>query len=395
MKKKLQVFVSSTYTDLIEERQAAVEAILSAGHIPAGMELFTAGDESQLNVIEKWIDESDIYLLILGGRYGSIEPKSGKSYIQLEYEYAVKTKKPYFSIITKESALDEKVKKLDKKVLELENPQKYKEFYSIVTSKMCSFFEDTKDIKIAIHNKMLEYAGREDLYGWVCGKDIKGSEHYAEEILRLVNENKQLKIKNDILEGKIREHGIQPKSNISKGKRIGKTLQEDNFQVRVNRVLKLIGAEEQGAYLRESFSWVRNEKEYTINEPEGNFEYYCTFLPNKRNAKGEELDDRSIDYLLVVSIDRISSNNLEGELADIRLMVEEQKKVGGNMRYKYVLASRQITDEMEAKYVECFNLILTKAGIRNKSLFSIEIWNDKNLSAIEEKLGLGMGEMLS
>lgn len=56
MNKKLQVFVSSTYTDLIEERQAAVEAILDAGHIPAGMELFKAGNESQLKTIYKWID---------------------------------------------------------------------------------------------------------------------------------------------------------------------------------------------------------------------------------------------------------------------------------------------------------------------------------------------------
>jgi uncharacterized protein DUF4062 len=55
-KKKLQVFISSTFTDLKQERQAAVEAILTAGHIPAGMELFTAGDESQMNVIKHWID---------------------------------------------------------------------------------------------------------------------------------------------------------------------------------------------------------------------------------------------------------------------------------------------------------------------------------------------------
>ncbi|MDY3552411.1 DUF4062 domain-containing protein [Gemmata sp. JC717] len=96
MNKKLQVFVSSTYTDLIEERQAAVQAILSAGHIPAGMELFTAGDEEQLKVIYRWIDESDVYLLIVGGRYGSVEPKSGKSYTQLEYEYAVKKNKKSF-----------------------------------------------------------------------------------------------------------------------------------------------------------------------------------------------------------------------------------------------------------------------------------------------------------
>lgn len=78
MKKKLQVFISSTYTDMLVERQGAVEAILRAGHIPAGMELFAAGDESQLETILRWIDDSDVFMLILGGRYGSIEPKSKK-----------------------------------------------------------------------------------------------------------------------------------------------------------------------------------------------------------------------------------------------------------------------------------------------------------------------------
>lgn len=87
MDKKLQVFVSSTYEDLKKERQAAVEAILDAGHIPAGMELFKAG-KSQMRTIQKWIDGSDVYMLILGGRYGSIEEESGLSYTELEYRYA-------------------------------------------------------------------------------------------------------------------------------------------------------------------------------------------------------------------------------------------------------------------------------------------------------------------
>ena len=104
MNKKLQVFVSSTYTDLIEERQAAVQAILDAGHIPAGMELFKAGDKSQLETIYKWIDDCDIFMLIMGGRYGSIEETSGKSYTQLEYEYVL-DKKPFFSIVLKKSFL--------------------------------------------------------------------------------------------------------------------------------------------------------------------------------------------------------------------------------------------------------------------------------------------------
>lgn len=53
-RKKLQVFVSSTYNDLTHERQAAVEAILLAQHIPAGMELFAAGNPAGtcLNEIE-------------------------------------------------------------------------------------------------------------------------------------------------------------------------------------------------------------------------------------------------------------------------------------------------------------------------------------------------------
>lgn len=104
MNKKLQVFVSSTYTDLIEERQAAVQAILDAGHIPAGMELFKAG-KSQMQTIRKWIDESDVYMLILGGRYGSLEPVSSKSYTQLEYEYALSKNMPVFAIVLNDGFL--------------------------------------------------------------------------------------------------------------------------------------------------------------------------------------------------------------------------------------------------------------------------------------------------
>ena len=104
MNKKLQVFVSSTYTDLTEERQVAVQAILEAGHIPAGMELFKAG-KSQMKTIRKWIDESDVYMLILGGRYGSIEEESGLSYTELEYQYALSKNMPVFAIVLNESFL--------------------------------------------------------------------------------------------------------------------------------------------------------------------------------------------------------------------------------------------------------------------------------------------------
>ncbi|MCU5588899.1 DUF4062 domain-containing protein [Bacillus cereus] len=72
MQKKFKVFISLTFTDLEEDRQAAVQAVLNARHIPAGMEPFKAGDTSQKETIKKWIEESNVYMLILGGRYESI-----------------------------------------------------------------------------------------------------------------------------------------------------------------------------------------------------------------------------------------------------------------------------------------------------------------------------------
>ena len=56
MKKKIQVFISSTYKDLQDERQSAVEAVLSTNNIPAGMELFKAGNNSQWETIKRWIN---------------------------------------------------------------------------------------------------------------------------------------------------------------------------------------------------------------------------------------------------------------------------------------------------------------------------------------------------
>ncbi len=184
-KKKLQVFVSSTYTDLREERQAAVEAILTAGHIPAGMELFAAGDQSQMSVIKRWIDESDVYLLILGGRYGSIDLESGKSYIELEYEYAVAQNKPFFAVVIEEDHLEEKVKSAGSKVIERDNPRKLKEFRSQVLTRMIRSWRDPKDIKLAILETMSEFSRRDDLVGWIPGSEAFDTGAVAEEIARL------------------------------------------------------------------------------------------------------------------------------------------------------------------------------------------------------------------
>ena len=192
-KRKLQVFVSSTYNDLISERLTAMEAILAAGHIPAAMEQFSPGDETAWDKIQRWIDHSDCFMLILGGRYGSLEPKSGKSFVHLEYEYALKKCKPFFTLVIHRDALDQKVKAKGLHAAdERENPDLYKKFYKIVTAQHCNFWNDEKDIKITIMHKLPDWSEREDLVGWVRG-DEAASPEVTNELARLSRENSELR----------------------------------------------------------------------------------------------------------------------------------------------------------------------------------------------------------
>lgn len=90
MEKRYQVFVSSTYADLKEERQHVSQALMEMDCIPAGMELFPATDEEQWEFIKRIIDDCDYYLLIIGGRYGTTTDE-GISYTEKEYDYAVES----------------------------------------------------------------------------------------------------------------------------------------------------------------------------------------------------------------------------------------------------------------------------------------------------------------
>jgi Domain of unknown function (DUF4062) len=96
--KRYQVFVSSTFWDLKEERQAALRAVLELEHMPAGMELFAAGDDSAWELIKDVIDASDYYILIIGGRYGSLD-EAGIGFTEKEYDYAREKKKPVIPLL--------------------------------------------------------------------------------------------------------------------------------------------------------------------------------------------------------------------------------------------------------------------------------------------------------
>jgi hypothetical protein len=88
MDKRYQVFVSSTYADLKDERQKVIQTLMEMDCIPSGMELFPASDEEQFDFIKRIIDDCDYYLLIIGGRYGSTTAE-GISFTEKEFDYAI------------------------------------------------------------------------------------------------------------------------------------------------------------------------------------------------------------------------------------------------------------------------------------------------------------------
>lgn len=94
-----QVFVSSTYLDLREERQSVIQALLIAGCIPAGMELFPAGNDEKWRLIQRVINECDYYVLVIGGKYGSLDPTTELSYTEMEFDYAESIGKPVMAFL--------------------------------------------------------------------------------------------------------------------------------------------------------------------------------------------------------------------------------------------------------------------------------------------------------
>ncbi len=134
--RKYQVFISSTYQDLIQYRKAVSDEIAFRGHFPAGMEDFTACGDDLESYIKKVIDDSDYYILIIGQRFGtSTEKDENTSYTMMEYQYAKSKKMRIIPFIYNGTTtltgndLDKNKEKLDKFVGEIKKttPQYFKD----------------------------------------------------------------------------------------------------------------------------------------------------------------------------------------------------------------------------------------------------------------------------
>lgn len=179
MDKRYQVFVSSTYADLQEERQEVMQALLELDCIPAGMELFPAANEDQWTLIKKVIDDCDYYMVIVAGRYGSIGP-DGLSYTEMEYRYALETGKPVLGFVHREpgSLLANRCEATD------DGKEKLSVFREFVQKKMCRFWENPPDLGSQVSRSLVKLIKNSPGIGWVRGNLIP-EESAVEEILSL------------------------------------------------------------------------------------------------------------------------------------------------------------------------------------------------------------------
>lgn len=96
----LIAFISST-ADLISERNAVEEALQELNIDGSRFESWPSMPNNPTSECLAHIEESDAFILLLGGRYGSLHEKSGISITHLEFNYAVKLKRPIFVYLLK------------------------------------------------------------------------------------------------------------------------------------------------------------------------------------------------------------------------------------------------------------------------------------------------------
>ena len=172
-RRKFSIFISSTYEDLKEERQALVGVALENNFIPVGMEQFHAAPTSQWNVITKMIDECDFYLLVIGARYGSIDEETGISYTEKEYNYAKNKGLPVLVLIKQSSAISENEK--DTGNDKYEKMKRLDEFRERVKNdkNTVDFFTDLNSLKYVASPTFRNAANYvDDNVGWVRYRDI-------------------------------------------------------------------------------------------------------------------------------------------------------------------------------------------------------------------------------
>jgi hypothetical protein len=170
LKRRYQVFVSSTYEDLTEERQHVIQALLETRCIPVGMELFPAASVERWELIKHVIDECDYYFVIVAGRYGSLH-ESGIGYTEMEFDYAVSSGKPVVGFYHKNT------NSLPGTQLEQSDEQRkrLKVFTEKVRGRLCHSWTSAAELGSAVKSAIINELMTNPQPGWIRASEVQSS----------------------------------------------------------------------------------------------------------------------------------------------------------------------------------------------------------------------------
>jgi rRNA processing protein Krr1/Pno1 len=192
MDKRYQIFVSSTYSDLKEERESVINELTRVGYIAVGMEQFPATDEEQLEYIQKIIDESDYYVVIIRGKYGSLA-NDGISFTEKECDYALETKKPVLAFLVKNPGN----LRVDETDYDPEKAQKLIAFKKKLEEKrIVKYWEDGSRLVNDIKDSINDIVRRRPGVGWIRGDQALDPKVYKD-LEEARRQNKELQEKLD------------------------------------------------------------------------------------------------------------------------------------------------------------------------------------------------------
>ena len=176
--KRYQVFISSTFSDLKAERLAVLNQLLSINCIPVGMELFPAADEEQFEYIKRLIDESDYYVVIIAGRYGSLAD-DGFSYTEKEYDYAVSKEIPVLRF------LHEHPENIPSGLTDPENAIKLAEFKKKVSARrLVKYWTTADNLSTQVQTALFNAFESKPRTGWVRADSVMATEQLEEKLER-------------------------------------------------------------------------------------------------------------------------------------------------------------------------------------------------------------------
>jgi hypothetical protein len=186
--KRFQIFISSTYEDLKDERRAVEEVVISTGDFPVQMEAFPAADEDQFEFIKSLIDQCDYYVLIIAGRYGT-QADDGFSYTEKEYQYAVSKNVPVLVMLHS----DRRSLSADKTEEAAGGRKKLEKFISEASQGRLRKGWNTVDgLKLAVREALEHAKATKPRTGWVRGNSVASIEA-LEELISLRKENEKFK----------------------------------------------------------------------------------------------------------------------------------------------------------------------------------------------------------